>query len=88
MPWPLPSYAFDIHAELKFKEFEMFEAGSQDFCSVPGPHKPLGFIEFCAVQYDFLSARAIDSLALRQQRQQCRRRFAELLKRYVLISGK
>jgi hypothetical protein len=41
---------FDIHPELKFKEFEMFEAGSQDFCSTAGLHKPLGFIEFCAVQ--------------------------------------
>jgi hypothetical protein len=42
--------SFDIHAELKFKEFEMFEAGSQDFCSAAGLDKRLGFIDFCAVQ--------------------------------------
>ncbi len=51
---------FGIHADLKFKEFEMFEAGSQDFCSTAGLGKLLGFIDFCAVQHDFLSALAMD----------------------------
>jgi hypothetical protein len=54
----LPSYASgnNIDAQLKFKEFEMFEAGSQDFCSPGGPDKAIGFIDFSAVQHDFLSA--------------------------------
>jgi hypothetical protein len=55
---------FDIHTDLKFKEFEMFEAGSQDFCSRAGLDKRLGFIDFCAVQHDFLSALAFDLAAL------------------------
>ena len=43
----------------------MFEAGSQDFCSRAGLDKRLGFIDFCAVHHDFLSALAFDLAALR-----------------------
>jgi hypothetical protein len=53
---------FDIRAELKFEEFEMFEAGSQDFCSTAGLDKRLGFIDFCAVQHEFFIS-AGDGLA-------------------------
>jgi hypothetical protein len=41
-------------AKLKSDKFEMFEAGSQDFCSGAGLGKPVAFIDFCAVQHDFL----------------------------------